>query len=98
MGTATWNIRRPDVENLPWNINRFYVQKLPQGGQILYNVESTSILTSTYTVQLVWIFFASNQRRFYVEKYLCGHGRFFNVDSTLKFPHPQGLSIHQRRI
>jgi len=30
-------------------------------------------------------FSTSNQRQFYVEKYLCRHGIFFIVDSTLKF-------------
>ena len=35
--------------------------------------------TSTSTLRLVrWIFL----RRFYVEKYLCGHGIFFNFEST----------------
>jgi len=39
--------------------------------------------SSTFTLRLVkWIFLRSNRRRFYVEKYLCGHGIFFNAEST----------------
>jgi len=73
---------------------------------------------STFTLRLVrWIFYVdstSTLRRLYVGKYLCGHGLFFNVESTSKslcaemvyfstsiqrwYLPPRGLSIHQRRI
>jgi len=129
MGTATWNTRRihviyvdyVDEENSTWNTRWFYVEKWSAGGQIRFNVESTSIQrrnspnnlqggflrrigvdsTSKKYLSGHGIYSSSNQRRFYVEEYLCRHCLFstwFNVDSTLKFPYPQGLSIHQRRI
>jgi len=47
-----------------------------------FDVDSTS---KSICADMVY-FSTSNQRRFYVEKYLCRHGIFFNVDSTFKFP------------
>jgi len=38
--------------------------------------------TSKFTLRLVRWIFTSNRRRFYVKKYLSGHGIFFNVEST----------------
>jgi len=82
------------VENSTWNIRWFYVEKWSSGGQVLFNVESTSI----FILRLVrWIFLCRInrilRRKVSVRQYI-----FFNikstsmqrriyVDSTSRFPH-----------
>ena len=39
--------------------------------------------TSKFTLRFVRWIYTSNRRRFYVEKYLCGYGIFFNVEISL---------------
>jgi len=48
--------------------------------------------TSKFTVRFVRWIFTSNRRRFYVGKYLCGYGTFFNVESTSI--QPSNFPIH----
>jgi len=105
MGTATWNTRRihvihvdyVDVENSTWNTRWIYVKNVHQVDR--------HFQTSNPRRFHVEIYPAIGKVDFYVEstsilrrKVSMQIWYIFNVDSTLKFSYPEGLSIHQRRI